>query len=76
MSPKLRNLLFFLMLVFYQAIGYSQKGLNPPPPAAPGPPPPPVGLLPIDDYLWVLVVAGILLGAWYVNTTKAPITDS
>lgn len=39
-------------------------------PPAPGPPPP-VGLpLPIDDYIPFLMLAGVLLGAFYIHKIR------
>lgn len=61
---KVKNFLFLTALVCFSPEMFSQS------PPSPGPPPP-VGLpLPIDDYLPVLLLAGILLGFYTIKKIK------
>jgi len=52
---------------------YAQEngGNNPPAPSfGPTPPPPPDGMIPIDDNLYLLVLAGITLGVYYIYRNR------
>lgn len=61
---KAKNFILLITLLFFSIEGYCAD------PPAPGPPPP-VGLpLPIDDYLPLLLLAGILLGAFGMHKLK------
>ena len=61
---KFKNVLFGVLLLFSQ-VGLSQQN-TPPSPA-----PPPPGLpLPIDDYIPLLMFAGILLGIFWIQKMK------
>lgn len=58
---KVRNFIFVTLLLLLSMEGYCA---DPPAPSTASTPPPPVGLpLPIDDYLPLLLLAGLIYGA-------------
>jgi hypothetical protein len=57
-------LLLFLVLLWPQAFFAMQFPDNPPPPEPGGPPTPP---LPIDDYLPLLFIFGLIYGAYKIS---------
>lgn len=65
---KLKNVLFGVFLL----LSSEAFCADPPAPAMMSSgPPPPVGLpLPIDDYLPILMIAGILLGSFYFQRSR------
>lgn len=71
MSPKLRNLLFTLTLLFASLGSIAQGKPDAPPPPDSRTPPPPVGLeVPIDENLMILFIVGIGAGIYYSTSRK------
>lgn len=64
MSPKLNNLLLTVVTVLTTCASFAQEKGGPPPPATKDDTPPPGLIVPIDDHIWVLAIAGVLLGCW------------
>lgn len=66
MSPKLRNFITTAPLLFMGISAFAGKEAPPPPGRTPLP-----GLIaPIDDHLPLLLIGGLLLGAYYMYKIK------
>jgi hypothetical protein len=71
MFKKMRLLIISVLLVSYTPIAHSQSHKMPEPGAMSAAPPPPVGLpLPIDNYLPLLLFAGLIYGAVKIPKLK------
>ena len=57
-----RRFLIFTLFIF-SSLNYSVFAQELPPPG----PPPPVGL-PINDHIWILILIGIFIGAYYFKS--------
>ncbi len=66
---KKRFLIFTLFI--FSSLNYSvfaqNEELPPPAMSSTGGPPPPVGL-PINDHIWILILIGVFIGAYYFKS--------
>lgn len=67
MGPKLNNLFIIPFMILYSTMSFAQDGKTPPAPVKASGTPPPGLVLPIDDNVWVLVAAGLILGVYFTK---------
>ncbi|MEH6407431.1 MAG: hypothetical protein V7767_09130 [Leeuwenhoekiella sp.] len=65
------------VLALCHSMTYAQDKNAPPAPMRSASTPPPYGLpVPLDDYVFILFAAAILLGAWFVKKNESKSLDS